>query len=48
MLGLKFAYATNGQEIIEFDYLTGPKRTLTDYPTPDELWARYRAASGLA
>ena len=23
MLGLKFAYATNGTEIIEFDYITG-------------------------
>ena len=23
MLGLKFAYATNGHEIIEFDYFTG-------------------------
>jgi hypothetical protein len=23
MLGLKFAYATNGPEIIEFDYFTG-------------------------
>ena len=23
MLGLKFAYATNGDEIIEFDYTTG-------------------------
>jgi len=23
MLGLKFAYATNGKEIVEFDYFTG-------------------------
>ncbi len=41
MLGLKFAYATNGQEIIEFDYFSGLETTRTDYPTPDELWQRY-------
>src|SRR5712692_234714 len=27
MLSLKFAYATNGAEIIEFDYFTGLERT---------------------
>lgn len=47
-LGLKFAYATNGLEIIEFDYLTGLERTLAGYPTPDELWGRYRAGGRLA
>src|SRR5688500_5437621 len=26
ILGLKFAYATNGREIIEFDYTTGRQR----------------------
>ena len=40
MLGLKFAYATNGPEIIEFDYFSGIERTLTAYPTPDALWNR--------
>ena len=44
MLGLKFTYATNGREIIEFDYFSGIERTLTAYPTPDALWNRYRAA----
>ena len=44
MLGLKFAYATNGPEIIEFDYFSGIERTLTAYPTPDALWNRYREA----
>jgi type I restriction enzyme R subunit len=48
MLGLKFAYATNGQEIVEFDFLTGLEKTRTDYPTPDDLWARYQAAAGLS
>ena len=47
MLGLKFAYATNGHEIIEFDYLTGIERGSADYPTPAQLWERYRAGSGL-
>ena len=28
ILGLKFAYATNGQGIVEFDYLTGLEREL--------------------
>lgn len=48
MLGLKFAYATNGNEIIEFDYFTGQERNATAYPSPDELWRRYRAGAGLA
>jgi type I restriction enzyme R subunit len=47
MVGLKFAYATNGNEIIEFDYSTGLERAVTSYPTPAELWQRYRSASGL-
>jgi type I restriction enzyme R subunit len=48
MLGLKFAYATNGQEIVEFDFLTGIERTRVDYPTPSDLWRRYRAATHLS
>ena len=48
ILGLKFAYSTNGLEIVEFDYLTGTERVLTAYPTPDELWARLCAAGKLA
>jgi type I restriction enzyme R subunit len=48
VLGLKFAYATNGNEIIEVDYFTGQERCRPDIPTPDELWSRYRAGNGLA
>jgi type I restriction enzyme, R subunit len=48
MLGLKFAYATNGQEVVEFDFLTGLERTRADYPTPDDLWGRYRAKARLS
>lgn len=48
MLGLKFAYATNGHEIIEYDYFTGVEQSCADYPSPAELWERYRTGSGLA
>ncbi len=40
ILGLKFAYATNGREILEFDYLTGRESVLSSFPAPDELWQR--------
>lgn len=40
ILGLKFAYATNGHGVVEFDYLTGQERELAEFPSPDELWAR--------
>jgi type I restriction enzyme R subunit len=48
MLGLSFAYASNGQEIIEFDFVTGLEKIRPDFPTPVELWNRYRAGRGLA
>jgi type I restriction enzyme R subunit len=44
ILKLKFAYATNGIEIIEHDYITGLERTIQNFPTPAELWSRLRAA----
>lgn len=47
MLGLKFAYATNGHDIIEFDYFSGIESQVDAYPTPAGLWQRYRDASGL-
>lgn len=47
MLGLKFAYATNGHEIIEFDYFIGLERTIDHFPAPEELWRRYRGGNGL-
>jgi type I restriction enzyme, R subunit len=47
MLGLKFAYATNGAEIIEFDYFTGLEKGISAYPGPEELWERYRAGKSL-
>ena len=47
ILKLKFAYATNGKEIIEFDFITGIERIIENFPTPTELWARLRAAEKL-
>src|SRR6185503_17473308 len=47
MLGLKFAYATNGRDIIEFDFYTGLESERADYPSPDELWLRYRIGNGI-
>jgi len=44
MLGLKFAYATNGHEIVEFDATTGLEQARDTYPTPEALWQRYRDA----
>jgi type I restriction enzyme R subunit len=47
MLGLQFAYASNGSEIIEFDYFTGTEKLVTDYPTPESLWQRFRNGKDL-
>jgi type I restriction enzyme, R subunit len=40
MMGVQFAYASNGKEIIEHDFITGIERTITDFPSSDELWGR--------
>jgi type I restriction enzyme, R subunit len=47
ILGLKFAYATNGKGIVEFDYTTGEETELDHFPSPQELWARFVAHEGL-
>jgi type I restriction enzyme R subunit len=47
ILGLKFAYATNGREIIEIDFFTGKEGKRKDFPTPEELWQRQREGLGL-
>ncbi len=41
-LDLKFAYATNGREIVEFDFITGLQTVLEAFPTPDQLWQRLK------
>ena len=44
ILGLKFAYATNGHRIIEIDYTTGTEREVERFATPAELWQRLTVA----
>jgi type I restriction enzyme, R subunit len=44
ILGLKFAYATNGRRIIEIDYVAGSEREVLRYATPAELFARLSLA----
>jgi type I restriction enzyme R subunit len=48
ILGLKFAFASNGKDIIEFDFITGLERHIKIFPTPAELWTRLRAVQKLS
>lgn len=47
ILGLKFAYATNGHRKIEIDYTTGTEQEVDRFATPAELWQRLTAATAL-
>src|ERR1700692_1042863 len=47
ILGLKFAYSTNGKGIVEFDFTTGQEAELQQFPTPAELWGRLSAHDSL-
>ncbi len=40
ILGLKFCYATNGKEILEFNFITGLETKIDKFPTATELWNR--------
>jgi len=40
ILGLLFAYSSNGHGIEEWDFTTNTQRSLDQYPSPDELWQR--------
>ena len=48
ILGLKFAYATNGHGIEEYDFIAGRQTSLDGFPSPDELWQRWRDDQKLA
>lgn len=48
ILGLSFAYSTNGHGVVEFDYTTGLEREVSTFPTPIELWERLMSVQGLA
>lgn len=41
-LGLAFAYATNGDTIIEYDFFTKSSRSLDLFPSPQDLWQRWK------
>jgi type I restriction enzyme R subunit len=47
ILGIPFAYSSNGKGIVEHDYDTGAQADLAGFPSPDELWRRYRSWRGL-
>lgn len=42
-LGVSFAYSTNGDEFVEFDFSTGRETTIpiNEFPSPEELLRRY-------
>ena len=45
MMDIKFAYSSNGDGFEEYDFLTGQERQISmdEFPTPEELFARYNA-----
>ena len=49
MLDVPFAYSSNGDGFVEHDFLTGQERefNLDEFPTEQELIARYKQKSGL-
>lgn len=46
VLGVRFAYSTNGKGIVEFDYTSGKESKLEKFPTPAELWTRLQVVEG--
>ncbi|MBM3982560.1 MAG: DEAD/DEAH box helicase [Planctomycetes bacterium] len=48
LLDLKFAYATNGTEIIEFDAFTQNETVVSAFPTPEQLLQRYQVGMGFS
>ncbi|MBW1802092.1 MAG: DEAD/DEAH box helicase family protein [Deltaproteobacteria bacterium] len=47
ILGLKFAYSTNGTGIVEFDFTTGMETEIDGFPGPADLWERLRLAEDI-
>lgn len=48
ILGLQFAYATNGAEILEYDFATGLEHKISAFPSPDALWQRLHPSETVA
>ena len=46
ILGLSFAYSTNGKLIVEFDFVTGKESRFYKMPQPSELWHRLKTHEG--
>ena len=48
-LDIPFAYSSNGKGFVEHDFFTGKERNLgmDEFPSPTELWGRYKAGKGL-
>lgn len=44
MMGIPFAYSSNGDAFMEHDFLTGMERQIpmNQFPSPDELYERYK------
>jgi type I restriction enzyme R subunit len=47
ILGIKFAYSTNGHGVVEHDFNTGLEKTLETFPSPDELWQRLKQGENI-
>ena len=47
MLGLRFAYASNGDGIYGIDMATGEEGEIAAFPSPQELWDRLYAATNV-
>lgn len=46
MLGLKFAYSTNGELFVEHDFILGEETKFYKIPSPSELWERLKKHEG--
>ncbi|MDO9579539.1 MAG: DEAD/DEAH box helicase family protein [Bacteroidales bacterium] len=47
ILGVQFAYSTNGHIIIEHSFITGLDTEIENFPSPQELWQRVRINEGI-
>lgn len=47
ILGLKFAYSTNGHSVVEHDFITGKETEMDTFPNPTDLWSRIKASDSI-
>jgi type I restriction enzyme R subunit len=45
LLGLYFAYSTNGEKFEEFDFSTNEQTSLTSFPSPEDLYKRWQSVT---